>query len=153
MRIALVSCALLGCAYRPGSFTSNSPALDFPGQRVSAGCLDIAVDRRADMPVGPVLSYEFANRCDRAVTIDLAALAVVGRDAGGEERALRPYDPQRELHRVVLDGRSAGHEALAYPSNQHVQQLCVDAAGLAAAAEARWLCFSSAAPIVIGRAP
>jgi len=51
MRIAL-ACALVGCAYQPGSF-AHAPK-DFAGQQVTVGCLDLTVERRADLSIGPV---------------------------------------------------------------------------------------------------
>jgi hypothetical protein len=143
MRIAL-ACVLVGCAYRPGSFTYATQ--DFAGQRVTAGCLDIAVDRRADLAIGPVLDFQFANRCDHAAVVDLGAVAVIGRGPFGAEVALRPFDPRAELHPAALDGRSAGSEALAYPSARPMPQICADAAALAHESPPRWLCFGTQAP-------
>src|SRR4051812_29341118 len=118
MRVALV-CALVGCAYQPGSF-ARAPH-DFVGQRVTVGCLDIAVERRADLvagPVlGPVLGYQFGNRCDRPAVVDLGAVAVIGRDPQGADAALRAYDPRHEIRPAALDGRSAGAEVVAYASD------------------------------------
>lgn len=150
MRIVL-ACALAGCAYQPGSF-AYSPQ-DFAGQRTTVGCLDVAVDRRADLSIGPVLSYQFANRCDHAAVVDLGAVAVVGRNEQGADVPLRPYDPRGELHPAALDGRSAGAEALAYPSDRPMPQVCADAASLVHQAPPRWLCFGGPARPVVGRAP
>jgi len=113
IQIALVPCALVGCAYKPGAFSYSQDR--FPGQRATVGCLDISVERRADLPIGPVLGYHFANRCDHAAVVDLGSVAVVGRTAEGAELALRPYDPRAELRAVALDGRNAGAESLVYP--------------------------------------
>src|SRR5262249_31046153 len=123
-----LACALAGCAYKPGSFAYPQA---FPGQHATSGCLDIAVERRTDLPIGPVLGYQFANRCDHPATVDLGAVSVVGRDAAGSELALRPYDPRGELHPVVLDARNMGAESLVYPADRAVSQLCVDVATLA----------------------
>jgi hypothetical protein len=161
VRIALVACAAGGCAYQPGAFSHRQQA--FPGSRATVGCLDIAVERRGDLAVGPVLGYQFANRCDRALTIDLGAVAVVGRDASGADVRLAPYDPGAELHAAALDGRSSGGEALAYvvsPASPAMLQVCVDVATLAMPVPgepARWLCFAEPAPALghgaIGGAP
>jgi hypothetical protein len=140
MRIAL-ACALAGCAYQPGSF--RHAAHDFTGQRATVGCLDIAIERRADASIGPVLDFQFANRCDHAAMVDLGAVAVVGRAADGGEVALRPFDPRAELHPAALDGRSVGTEALAYPSARAVPQICADAAALVHASPPHWLCFGT----------
>lgn len=148
MRIAIVACALVGCAYQPGSFAYEGRA--FPGQRATVGCLDISVDR-SELPIGPVIRYQFANRCDRAATIDLAAVAVVGRDARGAEVKLRPYDPRSELHPVALDGRSAGAESIAYPSASAIPQICVDLATLVHDGPPQWRCLGAGA--VVGSTP
>ena len=140
MPLALAG-ALAGCAYQPGSF-SYAPH-EFPGQRATVGCLDIAIERRADLAIGPVLSYQFANRCDRAAVIDLAAVAVIGRSAQGAEVALRPFDPRGELQPAALDGRTVGTEALVYPADRAMPQICADAAAVGRAAPARWLCFGA----------
>jgi hypothetical protein len=151
MRIALLPCALIGCAYQPGSFAHapSSPG----GQRVTLGCVDLAVERRADLAVGPVLDYRFANRCDHPEMVDLGALPVVGRSAEGSEVALAPYDPQGELHATALDGRSIGGEALAYPAAHPMVEVCVDAARLIHHSAPRWLCFGSAARPIVGGVP
>jgi hypothetical protein len=141
MRIALLSCALIGCAYKPGSFASGQNR--FPGQRATVGCLDVAVERRTDFPIGPVLGYQFANRCDHPTTVDLGSLAVVGRDAAGAEIALRAYDPHAELHPVTLEARNIGAESLAYPAGRAIAQICVDVATLAHERPAHWFCFGS----------
>jgi hypothetical protein len=151
MWIALLSCALIGCAYTPGSFASaHNP---FPGQRATVGCLDIAVERRTDLPIGPVLAYQFANRCDHPTTVDLGSIAVLGRDAAGTELALRAYDPRAELHPITLDARNLGTESLAYPANRAIPQLCVDIASVAPSWPSRWLCFGGTADTVAARLP
>jgi hypothetical protein len=157
MRIALLCCALgglgglAGCAYKPGSFASSSH--DFSGQRVSVGCLDVAVERRADAPIGPVLAYQFANRCDRMTTVDLGAVTVIGRDADGSETRLRLYDPRTEIHPVSLDARKVGGESLAYWAGRPVAQVCVDIATLARHGAPQWVCFGSDAVTVAGSEP
>src|SRR5947209_6860595 len=69
---AVVFAVLADCAYKPGSFAYSDKA--FTGQRVSVGCLDVSVERRIDIPIGAVLDYTFANRCDHALAIDLHAV-------------------------------------------------------------------------------
>lgn len=159
MRIALVACALAGCAYQPGSFAA--PRNEFSGQRATIGCLDLSVERRADVPIGPVLGYQFANRCDHPTTVDLAAIAVIGRDAAGGEVALRAYDPRGELRPVALDARNVGAEQLAYPASREMAQVCADISTFAPAQPPRWLCFGGPGPsdrpppatTVVGRLP
>jgi hypothetical protein len=140
MRTALM-CVLVGCAYQPGSF---APATEFPGTHATVGCLDVAIDRRADLPIGPVLHYQLANRCDRAAIVDLGAATVVAHHADGTQLTLAPYDPQHELHPVSLDGRNVGGEALAYPAPAAITQLCVDLAALVHQQPAQWRCFDTA---------
>lgn len=143
MRAALLLTALAGCAYKPGSFTHRQQ--DFPGQRTTVGCIDLAVDRRPDLSSGgSVLSYEFGNRCDHPATIDLANARVIAQLEDGERVDMHPWDPEDEIREMRLDGRLSGAEALAYPANRRIDQICVDAASIAHEPQARWLCFSSA---------
>ena len=151
MRSALLSCAFVGCAYQPGSFTHVQRG--FSGQRATVGCLDIAIERRADLAIGPVLGFQFANRCDQPAMIDLAAVVVVGRNAQGIDVALTPYDPRAELHPVALDGRNTGAESLAYPADHAMPQVCVDVAALAHLGTPQWLCFGAARRAVAARLP
>lgn len=151
MKHSIVLAALAGCAYQPGSFASSQRA--FPGQRATVGCLDVAVERRTDLAIGPVLGYQFANRCDHPVTIDLAAVVVVGRNAQGADVGLRPYDPRAELHPVALDGRSVGAELLAYPADRAIPQVCVDIATLAHQGTPQWRCLATTAGTVVGSVP
>lgn len=142
MRVAVLV-GIAGCAYHAGSF--RAPQAQFAGRQVTAGCLDIAVDRRADMDQQTaVLVYSFGNRCARPAVVDLAHAAVVGRTFDGEEVALAPYDPRSEIRAVELDGRSAAQEAIAYPGKAALAQVCVDA-GAIAHASAQWLCFGAEA--------
>lgn len=156
LSLGLVCCAATGCAYRAGSFEHAQQP--FAGERLTVGCLDLAVERRADLPIGPVLAYQFANRCDDPRVIDLAALTVVGRAGDGGELALRPFDPRAELRPVALDGRKVGGEALAYPApigpggkrmragaeQRVIVELCVDLAPLGGGGPPLWRCFGGA---------
>lgn len=163
MRSRAVSCVVIAglsgaspaCGYQPGSFTSSPRS--FQGQRVTEGCLDLAVHRRPDRvigpAVGPVLAFAFGNRCDRPAVVDLATVAVLGRTRDGGEVALRPYDPRAELAALWLDGRSTGGEAIAYPTARAISEICVDTASLARVRPARWVCLASKAAPVVGRAP
>ena len=42
-----------------------------------------------------------------------------------------------------LDGRAVGHEAIAYSSDSHVPEICVDAGSIAHADRTQWLCFGT----------
>jgi len=142
MRAIWLLGAMAGCAYRAGSFSASGH--EFAGQRATLGCLDLAIDRRPDAPLGAVLAYDLGNRCDHAIRIDLSAAAVVGRTSIGDTR-LAPYDPLRELHPMALDGRAVGRETIEYRSEEPIaaRDVCVDAGGLIAAAP-YWQCFVTA---------
>lgn len=145
MRAALVVIVVAGCAYKPGSFTHRQ--LDFSGQRTTVGCIDLAVERRPDLSSGgSVLAYQFGNRCDYPATIDLANARVIAQLEDGQRVDMYPWDPEDEIRELRLDGRVSGAEALAYPANSRIDQICVDVASIVHETEARWLCFSSAAP-------
>ncbi|HET9625705.1 MAG TPA: hypothetical protein VFP84_30275 [Kofleriaceae bacterium] len=158
--VAALAASVVGCAYRPGAFEYANHT--FPGERATVGCLDVAVERRADMPVGPVLGFQFANRCDRVAPIDLGSVRVVGRDRAGRETPLVAYDPDREIRLVWLDGRSANGEALAYGLDADgvqpappVTEVCVDVATMARSQPAQWRCFATrdvpAPPVTLGQ--
>jgi hypothetical protein len=132
--------ALAGCAYRPGTFATVGST--FPGQRATVGCLDLAVERRTDLTWGAVVGYQFANRCDHPTVVDLANANVVGRTVDGVQVDLAPYDPDRELAALDLDGRTVGREAIAYASEIDLAEVCVDAASVAHGADQQWICFS-----------
>jgi hypothetical protein len=140
MRAAVLSVALAACAYRPGSFAYLGSS--FPGQRTTVGCLDIAVERRPDLPTGAVVGYQFANRCDGPTVVDLAHVAVVGRTRDGMQVDLAPYDPEGELEPLSIDGRTIGREALAYLSQPELAEICVNAASIAQGTEPMWMCFA-----------
>lgn len=145
MRAAVLSVALTACAYRPGSFSHYRQ--DFPGQRTTVGCIDVAVERRPDLTSGgTVLAYEFANRCDHAAPIDFTNVKVLARTYGGEDLALDAFDPEGQIAPQRLDGRTVGAEAIAYPSDERLAEVCVDAASLAHETPARWMCFASNLP-------
>jgi hypothetical protein len=137
-----LSFALVWCAYDAGSFTSS--AHDFTGTRTSAsaGCLDLSVERRADTATGWVLAYDLGNRCDRPLTVDLKTASVVARTAEGDV-AMVPFDPDREIEALPLDGRSLGGEAVEYrvaTRGAPVIAICVDATGIVGAL-GTWTCF------------
>ena len=139
MRTAVLFVALAGCAYKPGTF--STPGSTFPGQRATVGCLDLAVERRTDLTWGAVVGYQFANRCDHPTVVDLAQANVVGRTVDGVQVDLAPYDPERELRALDIDGRAIGKEAIAYASEVALAEVCVDAASVAHRAEQQWICF------------
>lgn len=144
-RPAVASLWLASCAYHGGSFSFIGH--EFAGARVTFGCIDLAVDRRPDGPNGPVINYEFGNGCDRAAKIDLSSVDAIERDGDGNELALRPYDPDREISPASLDGRSHGQEAIEYRLEDGVAALssvCVDPAPAFGGDTPRWTCFGGA---------
>jgi hypothetical protein len=139
--IAAAGVVLASCAYQAGSF--DSTVRPFVGQRVTVGCLDLAIDRRPDLPNGDsVVSYDFGNRCDHPVVVDLARVAVVGRAADGGRRDLKAYDPDHEIAPMRIDGRAVGGEAIAYSSAVSPHEICIDAATIAHVETTQWLCLA-----------
>jgi hypothetical protein len=150
----LVLVGLAACSYTPGSYAFYGRS--FPGQRVTVGCLDMSIDRRLDMEGRPVLDYQFGNRCDSSVVVDLAHVPVVGRTMAGDEVALAAWDPNHEINAARLGARQAGGEALAYESldeGQAFAQVCVDVATLAGQREPKWICFASRPPALAAVTP
>lgn len=120
-----------GCGYSSGSF--QGPTGRFAGEHVTVGCLDVGVAATADLAAeGPVIAYDFGNRCDRAARVDFAAVVVRGRTAGGDELELAPYDPDGELRPERIEARRTGREVIEYRSagTDPVQLVCVDLDGL-----------------------
>ena len=141
MRLLLACGVLCGCtAYQPGSF--RAPDQAFLGQHRTVGCLDVGIAERMAIPRAVVLDYTFGNRCDRAATVDLAAVQVVGRTFDGREVPMFAHDPNREIRPLPLDGRATGHEAIAYEAEKsRIAQVCLDA-GAIAHASSQWVCFA-----------
>jgi hypothetical protein len=133
MRVAFVGLIFLqvSCAYRSGSFLG--PTGQFPGEHVTVGCLDVGVGATSDAAAeGPVIAYEFGNRCDRAARVDLAAVVVRGRTSGGQEMELAPYDPEGELRPARIEARRTGREVIEYRAAgpDPVRMVCVDLDGI-----------------------
>lgn len=109
-----VPLGLLGCtSYSPGSFRHAGRA--FTGQTTTIACLDLGVagDRDAVAP-GPIVDYQFGNRCDHPIAIDLGAVRATGRTGDGRDVALVAYDPYHTLRALRLEARSSGRERLEY---------------------------------------
>lgn len=134
--------AAVGCSYRPGSFEAIGHA--FAGQRVTLPCLDVAIARRPDGPLGSVIAYELGNRCEAPVTVDLGAATVVGRTRHAAI-ALTAYDPRHELRPLSLDGGAVASEAIEYRALVPVAfgDVCVEAGRIATGAGA-WTCVGPA---------
>jgi hypothetical protein len=138
--LVLGSLVLASCAYQPDSFGyARKP---FHGYYVNANCLDLAVDRRREANGSDVISYEFGNRCDDPVVVDLAAAKVYGHTRDCSDVELFAFDPLREIRMMRLDGRAVGREAIVYPSGRALASVCVDAASIAHQSPPRWICFS-----------
>ena len=114
VRIVLLLVAAAGCqSYQPGSFSHAADPDTTP--RATVGCLDVAVDPHHDAAaVGPIARIAIANRCDRAVEVDLGAIRATVRAPGGGRVAHVIYDPRGEIRPVLLDGRSVGVEILEF---------------------------------------
>jgi hypothetical protein len=141
MRGAWLLALVASCAYKAGAFSAWGH--DFRGRRTTVGCLDVAIERRVDHPTGPVLAYDIGNRCDGAVTVDLARVAVMAMGADGKIQ-MQPFDPEHELRALSLDGRALAAEAIEYRSETIVapEELCVDVASLIALDPPNWQCFA-----------
>jgi len=138
MRSLLCCSTLLGCAgYHPGSF--EAPQETFAGSRTTIGCLDVSVAQRARGFGQAFVEYDFANRCDHATVVDLAAVRVVGRTAAGRDLRLVAHDPDHEIRPLPLDGRSTGHEVIAYEGGE-VGRICVDVGAIGHATPS-WVCI------------
>jgi hypothetical protein len=128
-----------GCGYRAGSFVgSRGP---FVGFASTVGCLDIAVSREADSDVGPVLAFDFGNRCSQPIVVDFEHARVEAVTADGRRIALDAYDPDGDIVEHTIDAQLPGHEAIAYASTEPVPQLCIYVATIAHVAGTDWRCL------------
>lgn len=123
-----------GCtSYQPGSFTHARGAS--PGASATVGCLDVAVAAASDAAaIGPVARIAVANRCDRAVAVDLGAVRASGRASGAADVAYYAFDPRAEIRPAILDGRSVAAESIEYRSvdaDRRVTALCFDVSAIA----------------------
>jgi hypothetical protein len=143
MRVHAAAClALAGCAYQPGSF--HSVIQPFDGQQVTIDCLDFAIERQPDLPNGSaVVRFAFGNRCDHPAVVDLGAASVIGHTNDGQEIPLTAYDPRHEIQLLRIDGRAVGKEAIAYPADTPISEICVNVATIAHGAISQWTCLAS----------
>jgi hypothetical protein len=142
MRLVAV-CALAGCGYKPGSYASMNHR--FAGQRVTVGCLDLAIARHADTPDGVVVVYEFGNRCDRPSPVEIPT-TITGKTPGGKERALFAFDPNAEIRPLSIDGKSFGSETIEYRADDDYGSvdICLDAAAIAHQTPPNTMCLGDA---------
>ena len=147
---ALLPLGLAGCmAYSPGSFRRSGEA--FEGQLLTLDCLDLGVASQHD-PVapGPVVAYQFGNRCDHSIRVDLGAIHATGRTPAGEEVALVPYDPYGEIRPLRLEAHSYGRERLEYRKARDfgvaLVQVCVDVGGMTDSGAGNRVCFDNQLP-------
>ncbi|HEY5923140.1 MAG TPA: hypothetical protein VIV11_15785 [Kofleriaceae bacterium] len=136
----IAALVLAGCAYKPDSFRQGSAS--FRGFYISVDCLDLGIDHRKRDNRMDVIAYEFGNRCDKPVVVDLAAARVYGRTADGEEVELYAFDPMSEIRPVRIDARAYGREAIEYPSSHTLDRVCIDAAAIAHVSPPNWICFN-----------
>lgn len=128
--LGLFALGLTGCAtYSPGAFATRGE--NFTGQLLTVGCLDLGiVGTRDAVAPGPVVEYQFGNRCDRAVPLDLRAVTAVGRTSSGQQVALVPFDPYGEITPKRLEARTAGKERLEYRNARDlgidIVEVCVE---------------------------
>jgi hypothetical protein len=47
------------------------------------------------------------------------------------------------IRAAMLDGRTAGHEAIAYAASVQVHDVCIDVAAIAHGEGERWLCVTA----------
>jgi hypothetical protein len=128
-----------GCGYHPGSFAG--PRGPFVGFAATVGCLDITVSREPDSDVGPVLAFDFGNRCAQPIVVDFQHAHVEAVTGDGRRIPLGAYDPDGEIVPALLDARMPGHEAIAYTADDPVPQLCIDLATVAHVAGTQWRCL------------
>jgi hypothetical protein len=149
----LVILAVAACSYHPGSFADlRGP---FAGTVQTIGCIDLAVGPGQDANVeDPIVAYGFGNRCRHSVTLDLASVRVVARDAAGRERDLVAYDPRGEIRPTPIEARWSGREQIEYvePAGpldsrpggdpRSIVSVCVDVGGVDATVPRteRWVC-------------
>ncbi|MBL8627963.1 MAG: hypothetical protein JNK64_42145 [Myxococcales bacterium] len=142
----IVALGLAACAtYSPGSFAARGES--FTGELATVGCLDVAVAGTRDaVAPGPIVDFQFGNRCDHAVHVDLAAVRATGRTTSGEEIALVAYDPYREISRQKLEARGFGRERLEYRSARDfgtdIALVCVDVGAITEGGAAAQLCVA-----------
>jgi hypothetical protein len=140
----LLLVAIAGCThYEPGSYALWGP---WSGTRIALPCLDLAVSVAREQPLtGPVVSYNFGNRCDHDVTVDLSSASVVARDAQGRELHLSAYDPGGQIRPAALPALLTGSERIEYNGDfaeRALVQVCVDVGAIdrSGDAQARWIC-------------
>jgi hypothetical protein len=148
--LGALALGLTGCAtYSPGSFASRGQA--FTGQAVTLGCLDLAIAGTRDaIAPGPVVDYQFGNRCDRAIGVDFRAIRATGRTARGEQVALVAYDPYGEITGKRLEARTAGRERLEYRAARDLSadliEVCVEVGAITAGATPTTVCVEPGRP-------
>jgi hypothetical protein len=138
----LVGVAACSTAYQAGSFRGYR---SFEGERVTLGCVDLAIARAPSEHGGaPVIRYSFGNGCNHRVTVDLATVRATGKDSAGHEFPLVAHDPRHELRAEPLPARYSTVEYIEYAGDsQPYATVCVDAGGIAAdlPASEHWVCL------------
>lgn len=132
LAIALVASAACGGGYKADSYSTNwlHGDLQFPGTRITHGCLDIALRAQYGIEVDPILDISFGNRCVQPMRVDLRQLEVRGVFANSERRTLQILDPRDEMRRGLLGGNAAGEERLELIGGAGALQVCVSVADI-----------------------
>jgi hypothetical protein len=129
LKSPLLLLALAGCGggYEAGSYSTGLlfGDQDFPGTRLTHGCLDIALHADYGLEVDPTLDVSFGNRCVKPLDLDLRRLEITGVFANEERRQLSILDPRREMRRGLLGGKAAGVERLELVGGAGAQRICV----------------------------
>lgn len=129
--LVVVALLAVGCrGYHPDSLSVAST-----GELRTVGCLDMAVEPDADPEaVGPVVRLTFANRCDSAVAVDLAAIRASAVLHDGRRVAMRLFDPDSVVRPGLLEARLVGREILEFQApgdaTAGARELCLDLAGV-----------------------
>jgi len=128
--------------YAPGAFADDEGA--FAGARATVGCIDVAVSLSYDRHgVGPVVGFDFGNRCSHEVLVDFTSVRVFAERLGVRWQ-LQPYDPQSEIEPTYLDRAQVGHEKILYPERGAFDRVCVDLGAVGGdAAAKRWVCIAA----------
>ena len=106
---------------------------EYHARGVALECVDIVVTSSIDnwLPEGPVVAYQFGNRCEHRARVDLGAVRVIATAADGTSTQLSPIDPKSELRAAWLPAYADGSERIAYFANRAPARLCVDVSAVA----------------------
>ena len=136
LKFAIPLFALMACGggYKADSYSTSwfYGDLQFPGTRLTNGCLDIALRAQYGIQEDPILDISFGNRCVQPMRVDLRQLEIRGVFANSERRKLQILDPRDEMRRGLLGGNAAGMERLELVGGAGALQVCVSIANISA---------------------